>query len=96
MPQSPIRTGMDEMPMTPFGANPMEEPMLPQEQEEDITETPEFEIQEDAFNENLAEKVKDSVLTGIAASIITAIEQDKESRMEWEQSYIKGMKYLGW
>lgn len=96
MPLSPIRTGMDEMPMSPFGAMPMDETMLPQEMEEDITETPEFEIEEDSFNENLAEKVKDSVLVGIAANLISAIEQDKESRLEWEQSYIKGIKYLGW
>lgn len=76
--------------------NPVQEPLLPQDLQEDLTETPEFEIPEDSFNENLADKVKDQVLSGIAASIVTAIDQDKESRLEWEQAYIKGMKYLGW
>jgi hypothetical protein len=96
MAQSPFFMGMNEQSANPIMQQNMELPLLPQEEAEDLTETPEFEIPQDAFNENLADKVKDSVLSGIAANIITAIEQDKESRMEWEQAYLKGMKYLGW
>jgi len=48
------------------------------------------------FNENLAENMPDSVLSGIAANIMSGIDQDKESRNEWEQAYLKGIKYLGW
>jgi hypothetical protein len=96
MPQSPFFRERDGISANAIGQMPIGEQILPQEQEEDITETPEFEIPEDSFNENLANKVSDSVLSGIASNIITAIEQDKESRTEWEQAYIKGMKYLGW
>lgn len=96
MAQSPFMQETGDITANAFGEMPIEVPSLPQEQEEDLTHTPIEDIKEDAFNENLAEKLKDSILTGIAANIISAIEQDKESRTEWEQSYIKGMKYLGW
>ena len=92
---TPFFKAMNEEPTTAFGQMPVDVPMLPQDEEEDLTHTPEFEIPEDSFNENLAEKIKEQVLSGIAANIVTAIEQDKESRLEWEQAYIKGMKYLG-
>src|ERR1700692_776473 len=47
------------------------------------------------FYENLAEKMPEEALGGIAAKILEGIEQDKESRTEWEQSYLNGLKYLG-
>jgi hypothetical protein len=47
------------------------------------------------FYENLAEKMPEEVLGGISAKILEGIEQDKESRTEWEQAYLNGLKYLG-
>lgn len=47
------------------------------------------------FYENLAEKMPDEILGGISTKILEGIEQDKESRTEWEQTYLNGLKYLG-
>src|SRR6266850_5589946 len=47
------------------------------------------------FYENLAEKMPEEVLGGISAKILEGIEQDKESRAEWEQAYLNGLKYCG-
>jgi hypothetical protein len=52
--------------------------------------------EEENFKENLAEKMPETALAGIASKILDGIEQDKESRTEWEQSYLNGIKYLGW
>lgn len=73
---------------------------FPEEELQDI-DASEFEEElesqsSSAFNENLAEKIPESTLSGIASAIVQGIEQDKESRNEWEQAYIKGIKYLGW
>lgn len=47
------------------------------------------------FNENLAETLNESILNNICAGLLDDIEQDVESRREWELSYTKGIKYLG-
>lgn len=47
------------------------------------------------FYENLAEILPENLLNGIAAELLEAIEEDKESRNEWEQAYLKGIRYLG-
>jgi chaperonin GroES len=56
----------------------------------------EEEKEDEDFKENLAEKMPETALAGISSQILEGIEQDKESRMEWEQAYLKGIKYLGW
>lgn len=53
------------------------------------------EIEEDDFYKNLAEELGDGKLDSIASQILDGVEQDKQSRLEWESAYIKGMKYLG-
>lgn len=47
------------------------------------------------FNANLAEIIPDNVLDGIAAKLLENIENDLESRREWENGYNLGLKYLG-
>jgi len=47
------------------------------------------------FGENLAETLNPSELERIGSQLLEDIVQDKESRVEWEQAYLKGIKYLG-
>lgn len=51
-------------------------------------------ISED-FYDNLAETLPENLLNGIAGELLEEIDEDKESRNEWEQSYLKGIRYLG-
>ena len=44
---------------------------------------------------NLAEFIEDDVLDGIASDLIGAFKADKESRSDWERSYIEGLDLLG-
>ena len=44
---------------------------------------------------NLAEFIEDDVLNGIASDLIGAFKADKESRSDWERSYIEGLDLLG-
>lgn len=46
-------------------------------------------------NQNLAEKLSPSVLDRIAGDLVPAIEDDLESRKEWETSLEDGLKQLG-
>jgi hypothetical protein len=82
------------------------EMMLPEEEEisveidEDggatISVGMEFEIEDDTpHNQNLAEKLSDSELMTIGLDILNLYESDVASRSEWEQTYSKGMKNLG-
>jgi len=62
---------------------------------------PGFEIElrqveaENDFNENLAETLSEGVLTSIAADLAENIENDKNSRKDWEKAYVNGLKLLG-
>jgi len=47
------------------------------------------------FDANLAEFLMDSDLMVLAKDTISSIESDKESRAEWEKTYVDGLKYLG-
>ena len=51
--------------------------------------------QEDNFYKNLAEDMDDSVLTSISSDLISEFKKDKESRGDWEKSYISGLDLLG-
>ena len=48
-----------------------------------------------AFGENLADYVDDSELSVLASDILESINEDKESRSDWEKTYTDGLKYLG-
>ena len=51
--------------------------------------------QEENFYKNLAEDMDDSVLTSISSDLISEFKKDKESRGDWEKSYISGLDLLG-
>ena len=48
-----------------------------------------------AFDANLVEFVDDSELQSLSGDILSSIRHDKESRSEWEKTYVEGLKYLG-
>ena len=47
------------------------------------------------FSENLAEVVSQSELSKIYVELVSAIENDKSARKDWEKTYTDGLKYLG-
>jgi hypothetical protein len=47
------------------------------------------------FDSNLAEFLMDSDLMRLSKEVLSSIEADKESRAEWEKTYVDGLKYLG-
>ena len=47
------------------------------------------------FDSNLAEYVDDKELRKLASEIIHLSKSDKESRKDWEETYIKGLEQLG-
>ena len=66
--------------------------------EQDSSEPPVENIQEQLvqkFYQNLASEMDDRVLTRIASQLISDFKKDKESRQEWEKSYISGLDLLG-
>ena len=48
-----------------------------------------------AHDENLAELMAEETLDAIGTELIEAVTEDIESRHEWEQSYLRGIKLLG-
>jgi hypothetical protein len=49
----------------------------------------------DEFNENLAEKIDDDVLTEIAGDLLGEYQADLDSRKDWIQTYVDGLELLG-
>ena len=47
------------------------------------------------FSANLAGVVEENILGKLASDILSSINQDKESRSDWEKTYTDGLKYLG-
>ena len=47
------------------------------------------------FDANLVEYLDDSILGSLSNKLINSVENDKESRKEWEKTYTDGLKYLG-
>jgi len=47
------------------------------------------------FDDNLAEYIEDKELSSIANELIGAFKSDKESRSDWERTYIEGLDLLG-
>ena len=87
------------------------EPLGEEIQFEKSVEFDGFEIQEDGsaeiageqpidqsqipFDANLAEYIDDDKLTKFATDLVDSFEGDKESRTDWEDTYIKGLDMLG-
>jgi len=49
----------------------------------------------DDFFANLADNLSADTKVGISTYVMTTVEEDKASREEWEESYVKGLKLLG-
>jgi len=49
----------------------------------------------DEFNDNLAEFMGDSELDELASELVSNYKSDRESRSDWEETYIKGLDQLG-
>ena len=47
------------------------------------------------FFDNLADLVSDASLTGVASYVLDSVEEDRNSRDDWEDTYIKGLDLLG-
>ena len=52
-------------------------------------------IGSESFYSNLAEFMSDTDLNEMGADLISQFEADKDSRSEWEESYVKGLDQLG-
>jgi hypothetical protein len=81
----------------------MEIDVLPPEDDSVTVELPDggVEIQlgaeqmQAAHDDNLALYIEDDVLSTIASELVGLFEADKDSRKEWEQTYMKGLDLLG-
>ena len=51
--------------------------------------------EDDTFNENLAEEMDQSAVDTLAGDLSKDIENDKNSRKDWEKAYTEGLKLLG-
>ena len=60
----------------------------------DISIKPGEEDGED-FNANLAEEMDESAMESFASELVGDIENDKNSRKDWEKAYTQGLKLLG-
>ena len=58
----------------------------------DITMIPDG---EDEFNENLAEDMDEGALATLAGDLSGDIDNDRNSRKDWEKAYTEGLKLLG-
>ena len=47
------------------------------------------------FSENLAEVLDEGAISSMAGDLAADIDQDKQSRKEWEKAYTEGLKLLG-
>lgn len=56
---------------------------------------PEEAKKEVSHDSNLAEFIDDNELMAVAIELVAAYESDKQSRSEWEKTYIEGLDLLG-
>ena len=49
----------------------------------------------ETFDENLAEDMDDSAIESLAGDLASDIDNDRQSRKEWEKAYTEGLKLLG-
>ena len=50
---------------------------------------------EEGFSNNLAEEINEAALSTLAGDLDKSIDQDKNSRKDWEKAYTEGLKLLG-
>ena len=51
--------------------------------------------EEDEFNKNLAEDMDEGEMAEVVGNLADDIENDKNSRKDWEKAYTEGLKLLG-
>ena len=61
----------------------------------EVTLKPGEEDVEEGFSDNLAEYISDGALQSLAGDLTSDIDNDKQSRKEWEKTYVDGLKLLG-
>jgi len=80
----------------PLGLAQLAEPEVEVEVEIDIGEPEELTPEEEAkFEENLAEVLDGSQLQTLASELDMMFDQDSQSRKDWMETYVKGLKLLG-
>ena len=57
--------------------------------------SPEEEIQDTGFMANLAEQLDDDELAGVSAYVLEKVDEDKNARQEWLDTYSQGLNLLG-
>ena len=53
------------------------------------------ELDEDSFDENLAESLDENVLSELASELVECVTADINSRKDWADTYVKGLEVLG-
>ena len=61
----------------------------------EITLEPGFEDEEGEFDENLADKLDEAVLSTIASELLGLVDADVTARKDWADMYVKGLEVLG-
>jgi len=61
----------------------------------EIELTPGAKETEGMFDENLADTLEENFVATIGTDLVGDIEQDRNSRKEWEKAYVDGLKLLG-
>lgn len=51
--------------------------------------------EDDEFGKNLAEDMEDGKMSAMASDLVSDIDNDKNSRKDWEKAYTEGLKLLG-
>ena len=87
--------------VTPDNMNEVESPeieieaSMDEEQEDQEPQMTDEQSEAVEFFQNLAETMDDRVLTSLAMELVADYKKDKESRSDWEKSYISGLDLLG-
>jgi hypothetical protein len=85
-----------------FGGQSMDVPLPPEEPV--VVELPDGGVEINlspepppamGHSDNLVEAIDDSTLNNIGSELVTLFDADKDSRKEWETTYIKGLDLLG-
>jgi hypothetical protein len=61
----------------------------------EITLTPDDEMNEEGFSDNLAEYMNEGALATLASDLIELVDTDTSSRKEWSDTFVKGLEVLG-
>jgi hypothetical protein len=61
----------------------------------DSEQEPETETQPQDFYANLAEEIDERALNELAGDLISEYDDDRASRKDWEDGYVKGLDLLG-